>query len=470
MQASLPLRSGLRIALPLTLLFATPTLADTLHVPAEYSTIQAAIDAAVPGDIVLIADGVYTGPGNRDLDFAGKAITVKSAHGPENCIIDCEGTFEEPYRGVIFDDGETRAAILDGVTITGGATEVGAVLPQFNGGAIQILNDSSPTIRHCILRGNQAACWGGALSINHSSPRIENTLITENSSGDDGGGVFAWNGGEPVLVGVMITDNVAASIGGGVCDFGSSLVLVHVTIAGNTAPFGAGAYLFGSTLGNSIVWGNHGGVALEGSSNDVYYSDVEGGVPGVANVDLDPSFRDPVNGDYRLRFDSPCIDRGISQTSADPLPAFDIDRRDNRTIGFLDMGADEVSIDLSLEGTPEAGGAPIHFAASATVTQAGDRAEVFLALGDGLAGGLPVPGGGGRTLDLDADSLFSFWLSLPPVLRRIDLTGPSPAATVPVAIPASAPVGVEVFFAPIVWELPEGTVSSVGATQSFLIQ
>ena len=59
----------------------------TLHVPGDYPTIQAAIDASVDGDTVLIADGTYTGEGNRDLDFGGRAITVRSAGGPEHCVI-----------------------------------------------------------------------------------------------------------------------------------------------------------------------------------------------------------------------------------------------------------------------------------------------------------------------------------------------------------------------------------------------
>ena len=54
--------------------------------PADYSTIQAAIDDANDGDIILLADGTYTGNGNRDIDFHGKAITLRSID-PNNSTI-----------------------------------------------------------------------------------------------------------------------------------------------------------------------------------------------------------------------------------------------------------------------------------------------------------------------------------------------------------------------------------------------
>ncbi len=57
--------------------------AATIRVPADQPTIQAGIDAAILGDTVLVADGTYTGDGNRDIDFGGKGIVLKSENGPD---------------------------------------------------------------------------------------------------------------------------------------------------------------------------------------------------------------------------------------------------------------------------------------------------------------------------------------------------------------------------------------------------
>ena len=57
----------------------------------DFPTIQAALDAAISGDRIELNDGTFLGPGNRDLDFQGKAITLTAQSGdPAACLIDCE--------------------------------------------------------------------------------------------------------------------------------------------------------------------------------------------------------------------------------------------------------------------------------------------------------------------------------------------------------------------------------------------
>ena len=120
----------------------------------DFPTIQAAIDAAVHGDVIELTNGTFRGPGNRDIDYRGKAITVRSQSGsPEACVIDCEGRPSEPHRGFHF-DGDGEGGVLDGVTVTNGY--------RSDGGAVWIMM-SSPAIRHCIFRQNQASGSGGGV-------------------------------------------------------------------------------------------------------------------------------------------------------------------------------------------------------------------------------------------------------------------------------------------------------------------
>jgi hypothetical protein len=76
------------------LLLHLPVLGGTLHVFPDgtglFPTIQSAIDAATLMDTVLLAPGVYTGVGNRKLDFGGKDITLRGEGDPEVTILDCE--------------------------------------------------------------------------------------------------------------------------------------------------------------------------------------------------------------------------------------------------------------------------------------------------------------------------------------------------------------------------------------------
>jgi hypothetical protein len=74
----------------LLLLMASTSWAKTIHVPADSTVIQVGIIGVVHDDTVLVADGVYTGEGNKNIDFMGKAIAVRSENRPEMTVIDCE--------------------------------------------------------------------------------------------------------------------------------------------------------------------------------------------------------------------------------------------------------------------------------------------------------------------------------------------------------------------------------------------
>jgi predicted outer membrane repeat protein len=322
-----------------------PALADTLGVPGQFRTIQAALNAAHPGDIVLVAPGTYQGPGNTDLDFAGKAVTLRGDGGPGACIIDCNATPSDPRRGLTFHSGETRASILDGFTIRRGATLPGAVLDIHNGAGILINSVSSPTIRNCIIENNHAACWGGGIMSNSGSPLFQNCIVRGNSSDDDGGGVFCWTSGNPVFVNCTFSGNNARASGGGLIAMEGTLTITNCTITNNTAGYCGGVYAFGGSMTNSIIWDNIAPQQLAGTIA-ITYCDVQGGQAGAGNLNAAPGFADAAAGNFRLLAGSPLIDAGSNAA----LPAgvtTDLDGNprtvdgDGNATAVVDIGAFE---------------------------------------------------------------------------------------------------------------------------------
>jgi hypothetical protein len=87
----------------------------------DFATIQAAVDGVPGRAIIELADGTFTGDGNRDVNCRGKAVVIRSQSGdPASCVIDCQGSSSNPHRAFQFISGETRSALLGGVTIRNG--------------------------------------------------------------------------------------------------------------------------------------------------------------------------------------------------------------------------------------------------------------------------------------------------------------------------------------------------------------
>lgn len=102
-------------------LFATASATTYIVTPdgnGDFPTIQAAIDAAGNGDVIELTDGTFRGAGNRDIDFLGKAVTLRSQSGdPAACVLDCEGTWDEPHRCFYFLNEEDASTVIQGITI-----------------------------------------------------------------------------------------------------------------------------------------------------------------------------------------------------------------------------------------------------------------------------------------------------------------------------------------------------------------
>jgi len=114
----------------------------------DFTTIQAAINDANDGDEVIVNPGTYTGDGDRDIDFKGKAITVRSVEPNDPAIvaatiIDCNANSSDKHRGFYFHSGEDANSILNGLTIKNGYNN--------DGGGIYCKN-ASPIIRNCSFK------------------------------------------------------------------------------------------------------------------------------------------------------------------------------------------------------------------------------------------------------------------------------------------------------------------------------
>ncbi len=305
-------------------------------------TIQAGMDAARTEDTVLVADGIYSGPGNKGLYFpANQNFALRSMNGPDSCVIDLEGS----GLAFFFVLDETPEAVVDGFTITHGsdsptggiffhhncrATIVDCIIEDnfsyYGGGALFIENDSSPTILNCQVRNNSNASAGGAITFagsSLSSPMVVNCTITGNTAEYGGGGVYsAGFGDSPVLINCTITENASPGEGGG----------IYVETFGNLSVI------------NSIVWGNTEEEIVNEGSLQVSFSDIEGGWPGIGNINAAPRIN-PLAG-YRLLQGSPCIDAG-DNAAVPPGVTLDLGGRPRFIDGDLDglvvvdMGAQE---------------------------------------------------------------------------------------------------------------------------------
>jgi len=327
------------------LLFVIPCQARIITVDddgqADFNNIQAAIDNATHGDVIEVQPGTYTGDGNRDIDFLGKAITVRGIDSNDpnivaTTIIDCNGTVEEPHRGFLFNAGEEANSVLAGLTITNGYADTGGGI---------CCEGSSPTITNCTFSGNTAESMGGGMLNYNSSPIVTHCIFTGNNTKHyDGGGMFNFRG-SPKIINCTFSGNTAGDRGGAILNFESNPVLIHC-----------------------ILWGNKpdGGISLFAT---LTYSNVQGGTGnswfGTGCIDVDPCFVDPgywdqngtpedanddfwVEGDYHLKSQagrwepntqtwvqddstSPCIDTG------DPLSPIGLEPFPNG--GFINMGA-----------------------------------------------------------------------------------------------------------------------------------
>ena len=286
----------------------------------EYTTVQAAVDAASPGDLVKIAGycaGTNERNGIRQQVYLDKSLTLQGSYTITNWTV------------------PNPAANLTTLDAAG------------QGRVLYITGDISPTVEGLRITGGDAAGlsghtdkWdriydaGGGVFLSGGDTTLSSNTIIANKA-DHGGGVYL-SFSDSRLINNVIADNQARVVGSGLYILYSSPYLLHNTIARNDGGDGSGIHIgyccyrsayFGSsvTMKNTILVGHKAGLVLEdrmpdmeatlwGSNqvaNIVDRDSTEIRPVGALNFVGDPAFVDPDNGDYRIRGFSAARDVGV---------------------------------------------------------------------------------------------------------------------------------------------------------------
>ncbi|MGQ9662875.1 MAG: FG-GAP-like repeat-containing protein, partial [Kiritimatiellia bacterium] len=331
-------------------------------------TIQAALSETRDGDRVWVAEGTYDlggmpAPGSSLLNrvCVTNAVTVRSVAGPERTFVagvPPDGT-NDPVRCVY----AGANALLAGFTLTAGRTAESGSVPWDTSGGGALLTDG--VLSNCIIRLNTAHDDGGGATI-WGGGRIELSWIEDNSVlTGRGGGVYLHNGG--TVCGCLIAHNSASTGGGGAYLSGPNGTVENSTLVVNNADEGGGVFCSaGGTVLNGIIWDNSATtagsnwVAKGGGTFAFCATRPITGLPGGQGcIEEDPRFKNHAEGNYRLRYGSPCIDSGSNLAA---VISFDLDGttrpldgNDDGTATF-DMGAyeyDLLTADSNGDGIPD---------------------------------------------------------------------------------------------------------------------
>lgn len=381
-------------------------------------TIQAAVDLAANGDIVLVNNGVYnTGarptPGytlNNRLVITN-AVTVRSVNGPTVTVIEGSGTnafnTSSAVRCVYMKRG-----VLEGFTLGKGTTcESGLANSdpyERCGGGVNMSGALTGTaVSNCVISGCYATFGGGAYSGTLIACTLSGNVATSSGGGSYYGtqSICMFSGNTAIVGGgahsgtqnvCTLTGNKATSYGGGA--YGSTLnscalmgntatsngggayrgALNNCTLTGNTATFGAGGASL-CTLNNCIVWDNK---KDDGTLNNylsaTFYYSCTAPMPssGSGNIDADPQLVDRFNP--RLRTGSPCVDAG---SNVYVKTATDLAGNPRIQNGTVDMGACEGTVTaVSFPAFSLPSGSSITNAAELLISCATEGASIYYTL------------------------------------------------------------------------------------------
>ena len=290
---------------------AAPTIGAVLYVKQGASgngaswdcalgDLQAAINGATPDQQIWVAAGEYQ-PALGQFFAMKEGVQIYGGFAPSGNPAFADRNWNQQVTvlkgngsSVVRNDqnGLTNAAVLDGFTLTGGASQDGAGMLNYG---------VSPLINHCIFRANQASRWGGGIyTLGAGTTLIANSLIDQNSA-QSGGGTFTNSGATLRLVNVTLADNTASQNGGGVHNFQGAHTQLLNTIVWNNKQLPNSSQLF--SLDSASIQASN--CILEGGETAITGNNK---VDNISSVD--PLFADQATGDYRLQACSPAINQG----------------------------------------------------------------------------------------------------------------------------------------------------------------
>lgn len=365
----------------------TPTpLPGVIRVPQDQHTIQSAINAASPGNEIIVSPGTY----RENIHFDGKNVNLHSLNPTDPEVVAAtviDGTTTTMVTVVTFSGAEESSCSLSGFRIINGKSYYGGGIRgngthatiSFNriehnstlyttdgGGEGGGIFQCDGLITNCTITSNTAEARGGGMS--QCNGTILNSSIFANYAANMGGGLATCD--SAFIANCLIYEN-NAYMGGGIY-FENTGTVTNCTIYKNHAladysAYGGGIYCWsGATIRNSIIWGNTGSLT---AWDNVYYRQVYRGTSyysciqdweNLTNGAIadNPNFVDASKYDLRISQSSPCVDTGctVSLTSdirGAPRP-FDGNGLGRGTTGDgsdMDMGAYEYA-NMSAPGKP----------------------------------------------------------------------------------------------------------------------